>query len=68
MPPYLEEIVLPQLRAINRTVGPVPGTRFAQLIGQPERTVRSWLTAMERAGAVHRPRGVRSGWVAMTCR
>ncbi|MBL8161195.1 MAG: hypothetical protein JNJ61_04360 [Anaerolineae bacterium] len=64
MPPYLSDVLLPQLKTINRTVGPVRGSHFARLIGQPESTVRYWLRQLEREGVVHRPRGSRSGWQA----
>ena len=54
---------MPEVRALNRVAGPVVGSRLAELLGLPERTVRHWLRQLESAGYVTRPYGQRKGWV-----
>lgn len=63
MSPYLQDKFLPEIQKLNRLVGPVVGTRLADLLGLPERTVRYWLHQLEKAGYVTRPHGKRKGWV-----
>ncbi len=54
--------VLPILRWLNRTCGPIPSRLLADCTGCKERTVRGWLRRLEMLGVVERPKGVRSGW------
>lgn len=63
MSPYLKDVILPEIRQLNRLVGPVVGTRLADLLGLSDRTVRYWLHQLEEAGYVTRPYGKRKGWM-----
>lgn len=63
LPPYAEDVLLPELEKWNRVRGgALAAPVLADLLGISERTTRHYLRLLEQAGIVERPFGVRSGW------
>lgn len=64
MSPYEQDVILPLVRRLNET-GAILSARLAVEINRSERMARVYLSRLEKAGAVCRPKGKRKGWMVV---